>query len=140
MTAATRAMVLLCLIAVGLALAAPDSRPVLAHEKTKLVAVRGTGRCPSSVQNCTETWTHVNFWTHYTVIAPRRCTLATINRCGITITSTPGRSSCRSSSNCGHGPHSSTSRPTGPGTWTTWNGHSNIKLPVGRTAAETRRS
>lgn len=119
-------LVLVGLLALGLALAVPDFRPVLAHEQTALVAESGNGRCPSGVENCTETWTHVNSWTHYTASVPPSCTIEIIDQCGIHVTSSSASSSCQSSSNCGHGPHNSIPQPTGPGTWTQWNGHRNI--------------
>ena len=127
MTAATaRAAAVISLLAVGLVLGAPDSPPVLAHEQTALVAASGAGRCPSSVQNCTQTWTHINSWTHYTATVLSNCTIDIIDQCGIRVTSTSATSSCQNSTGCGHGPHNSTPRPTGPGTWTKWNGHRNI--------------
>ena len=130
MTAATnkailRALLPLAVLAAGLALVASDAPPAHAHEQAELVAVSGTGRCPSDVQNCSETWTHVNSWTHYTAHVPSNCEVDIIEQCGIRVTSRSASSSCRNSTDCGHGPHSSTPQPTGPGTWTKWNGHRN---------------
>ena len=124
-TAMLRTLLAVGLLAGGLALATSAVPPAQAHEQTELVAASGTGRCPSGIQNCSESWTHVNSWTHYTARVPANCAVEIIDQCGITVTSRAASSSCRNSSNCGHGPHSSTPRPTGPGTWTTWNGHSN---------------
>ena len=113
------------LLTLGIALIIPDSRPVLAHEQTELVATSGPGQCPSHVENCTTTWTHVNSWTHYTATVSAGCTVEVIEQCDMSVTSTSATSSCQGSSNCGHGPHNSTPQPTGPGTWTQWNGHYN---------------
>ena len=124
-TAVWRALLAVGLLAAGLALAVSSSPTANAHEQTELVAASGSGRCPSGIQNCSETWTHVNSWTHYTARVPSNCSVEIIDQCGIQVTSRSASSSCRNSSNCGHGPHSSTPRPTGPGTWTTWNGHRN---------------
>ena len=126
--AATRAVLVACLVAAGLVLVAPASQPAVAHEQTELVAVSGTGRCPSDVQGCTETWTHINYWTHYTATASPDCTFAAVHLCTVDVTSTAATSTCPNSSNCGHGPHSSTPQPTGPGTWTQWNGHADINF------------
>ena len=124
-TAMLRTLLAVGLFAAGLAVAASAAPSAQAHEQTVLVAASGTGRCPSGIQNCSESWTHVNSWTHYTARVPSNCSVEIIDQCGIQVTSRSASSSCRNSSNCGHGPHSSTPRPTGPGTWTTWNGHSN---------------
>ena len=129
MTATARisaGLVLVGLLGIGLALSSPDHQPVLAHEQTKLVPASGSGRCPSGVLGCAESWTHVNSWTHYTARVPPNCSVDIIDQCGITVTSRSATSSCPSTSNCGHGPHNSTPRPSGPGTWTTWNGHRNV--------------
>ncbi len=129
MTAAARiaaGLVLVGLLGVGLALSSPDRHTVLAHEQTKLVPASGSGRCPSGMRGCTESWTHVNSWTHYTARVPSTCTVEIIDQCGITVTSRSATSSCSGTSNCGHGPHNSSPRPSGPGTWTTWNGHRNV--------------
>ncbi|MCY3910913.1 MAG: hypothetical protein OXF99_05320 [bacterium] len=119
---------LISLLALGVALIIPDSPPVLAHEQTELVAASGAGQCPADVQDCAMTWTHVNSWTHYTATVPASCTIEVIEECGVTVTSTSAASSCQSSSNCGHGPHNSSPRPIGPGTWTEWNGHYNTNF------------
>ncbi len=124
-TSAAWTLVLALLLVGGLVLVAPGPQPASAHEQSVLVPASGTGRCPSDVQNCTSTWTHVNSWTHYTARVPSNCSVDIIDQCGIRVTSTSATSSCQSSSNCGHGPHSSTPQPTGPGTWTRWNGHRN---------------
>ncbi len=119
-------MALAVLLIVGIALSVPDSRPALAHDKTTDVPASGAGRCPSGVRGCTETWTHVNYWTHYRARVPANCTVEIIDQCGITVIATAAKSRCRNTDNCAHGPHDSTPRPTGPGTWTRWNGHRNI--------------
>ena len=124
-TATARAALLVGLLVAGLGLAVIATPPSLAHEQTSLVAASGTGRCPSSVENCRQTWTHINSWTHYTARVPSNCNVEIIDQCGIQVTSRSATSSCQNSSSCGHGPHNSTPRPTGPGTWTQWNGHSN---------------
>ena len=123
--ALARSAMLVALLTTGMAISAPGSSPALAHELTELVPASGTGSCPSGVENCSQTWTHTNSWTHYTAQVPSNCEVEIIEECGITITSRSASSSCQNSSNCGHGPHSSTPQPTGPGTWTTWNGHHN---------------
>ena len=124
-TAMMRTLLTVGLIAAGLALPVSEAPLALAHEQTTLAPASGSGRCPSSVLNCSVTWTHVNSWTHYTARVPSNCSVEIIDQCGIRVTSRSASSSCRNSSNCGHGPHSSTPRPSGPGTWTTWNGHRN---------------
>lgn len=124
-TAAWPTLLVVGLFAAGLALAASNTPPAHAHEQTALVAASGAGRCPSGIQNCSVSWTHVNSWTHYTARVPSNCEVDIIDQCGIRVTSRSASSSCRNSSNCGHGPHSSTPRPTGPGSWTRWNGHRN---------------
>lgn len=111
LAALARSLPIVGLLSVGLALSAPDSSPALAHEQTELVAVSGTGKCPSSVENCSQTWTHINSWTHYTASVSPGCTVEVIEQCGITVISRSATSSCRNSSNCGHGPHSSTPAP-----------------------------
>ncbi|WP_419851075.1 hypothetical protein [Candidatus Poriferisocius sp.] len=125
-TRGTRTAVVVSLLAVGLALGTPTTQPAYAHKQTELVAVSGTGSCPSGVESCTETWTHVNYWTHYTSSVSPGCSVEIIETCGIHVTSTAATSSCQNSSNCGHGPHGSTPQPAGPGTWTQWNGHQDI--------------
>lgn len=125
MSAMARAALPVGLLVAGFALQIPGSPPALAHEQTALVAASGAGRCPTSVENCSQTWTHVNSWTHYTASVPSSCTIEIIDQCGIRVISRPATSSCQNSSGCGHGPHNSTPRPTGAGTWTKWNGHSN---------------
>lgn len=124
-TAMVRALLPVGLLAAGLALAVSGAPLANAHEQTTLVAASGTGRCPSSVESCSQSWMHVNSWTHYTARVPSNCAIEIIDQCGIRVTSRSASSSCRNSANCGHGPHSSTPRPTGPGTWTKWNGHRN---------------
>ncbi len=125
-TPITAGLVLVVLLGVGLALLSPDHQSVLAHEQTEFVPASGSGRCPTGVRGCTESWTHVNSWTHYTARVPSNCTVEIIDQCGITVTSRTATSSCSGTSNCGHGPHNSSPRPSGPGTWTTWNGHRNV--------------
>ena len=124
-TAMLRALLPVAVLTAGLALAASAAPPAHAHEQTALTAASGTGRCPSGVQSCSQTWTHVNSWTHYTARVPSNCEIGIIDQCGVRVTSRSASSSCRNSSNCGHGPHSSTPQPSGPGSWTRWNGHRN---------------
>ena len=122
----TAGLLLVGLLSVGLVLSSPDRHVVFAHDQTKLVPASGSGRCPSDVLSCTESWTHVNSWIHYTARVPSNCAVEIIEQCGITVTFRSATSSCSGTNNCGHGPHNSTPRPTGPGTWTKWNGHRNI--------------
>ncbi|WP_420638122.1 hypothetical protein [Candidatus Poriferisocius sp.] len=125
---ATRALLgllLVAILALGLVISSSDTAPLLAHRQTSTVDLDGMGRCPASVQQCVETWTHINYWTHYTTHVPDHCTIDIIGLCGMEVIAEPATSSCYSRNNCHHGPHDSTPRPTGEGTWTVWNGHSN---------------
>ena len=121
------ALLIVTIPVVGLAVVAPTAHEAIAHTKIKLVSVSGTGKsCPANVLNCSVSWTHINYWTHYTARIPAHCTIMLLDLCGIVITSRSSTSSCRSSNNCGHGPHSSTPKSLGPGSWTIWKGHRNI--------------
>ena len=120
-------LVLVGMLAGGLNLV---PQPALARQWTTVVNASGAGRCPpdespSEERKCKETWTHVNLWTHYTSRVPPNCTVEIIEQCGVVWSSISATSSCDSSDNCSHGPHDSTPQPTGPGTWTKWDGHYN---------------
>ncbi|MXW42380.1 MAG: hypothetical protein F4138_04400 [Acidimicrobiia bacterium] len=121
------AMLLMVFLFVGFAAINPEVREVFAHEQHEWISVSGVGAtCPVDVSNCRVTWTHVNFWTHYERVIPSVCALTTIGNCQPVVITRNATSSCRNTSNCGHGPHSSTPRVTGPGTWTVWKGHTDV--------------
>ena len=124
-TRAAIAIWMACLLVAGALFAAWDNQPVHAHEVQVTEIVSGAGRCPANVRDCKETWVHVNNWIHYSINISPGCAVAVVYSCGVTITSVPATSSCRTTSGCGHGPHHSTPRPAGPGSWSVWKGHYN---------------
>ncbi len=119
-------LLLLAVLVGGLVAVNLSDQQALAHDQYVWVPMSGSGRnCPASLSNCRLTWTHVNRWTRYKARVPAGCTIATLGTCGITISSSSYTSSCSNTNNCGHGPHSSTPKSTGAGSWTVWSGHHN---------------